>query len=129
MQLAPGAEVFHAVLVHHDDGVPIQLADRYVNPKLAPDFLKQDFTRITPNEYLISLAPITQVDHVVEAVLADSKTQTLLKLKKSTPCLVLHRTTWSGAVVATHSRFIYPGTRYRLGGRFKPVENNLCPVS
>ena len=128
MRLEPGARVFHAVLVHYDDGVPAQLADRYVNPSLVPDFLDQDFTRITPNEYLVRAAPFTEVDHVIEAVLPDRHTRDLLQLKKNTPCLVLHRTTWAGEKAVTHSRFIYPGPRFRLGGRFKPDGGCLRPV-
>jgi GntR family histidine utilization transcriptional repressor len=120
MRLPAGTPVYHALLVHYDRTVPVQLADRYVNPAVAPDFLNQDFARITPNAYLMRVAPVNEVDHVIEAVLADKTTQRLLKIKENTPCLVLHRTTWSGDLVATHSRFTYPGPRYKLGGRFKP---------
>jgi GntR family histidine utilization transcriptional repressor len=120
MQLAQRSCVYHAVLVHCDRGRPVQLADRYVNPAVAPRFLEQDFTRITPNEYLVGVAPVSEVDHLIEAVLADQNARKLLKLKKNTPCLVLHRTTWSGDLVATHSLFTYPGPYFRLGGRFKP---------
>ncbi|MCP4745582.1 MAG: histidine utilization repressor [Desulfobacteraceae bacterium] len=120
MHMPESASVFHAILVHYDRQVPVQLADRYVNPQIAPRFLEQDFTSITPNEYLINVAPITQVDHVIEATLPDRKTKNLLALEDPAPCLVLHRTTWSGEHVATNSRFVYPGSRYRLGGRFKP---------
>ncbi len=120
MHLTQRTRVYHAVLVHSDRGRPIQLADRYVNPALAPRFLEQDFTRITPNAYLMGVAPVTEVDHLIEAVLADQNARMLLKLKKNTPCLVLHRTTWSGDLVATHSQFTYPGPRFRLGGRFRP---------
>jgi GntR family histidine utilization transcriptional repressor len=128
MYLAPGSEVFHAVLVHHEDRVPVQLADRYVNPAVAPDFLSQDFTRVTPAEYLLRTAPVTEVEHVVEAVSADEETRGLLQLKKNTPCLELHRTTWAGEVVVTHSRLTYPGPRYRLGGRFKTGDGSYCTV-
>jgi GntR family histidine utilization transcriptional repressor len=120
MKLPQRARVYHAVLVHCDRGRPIQLADRYVNPAVAPRFLDQDFTRITPSEYLLGVAPVTEVDHLIEAVLADRSARMLLKLKKNTPCLVLHRTTWCGDLVATHSLFTYPGQHFRLGGRFKP---------
>ena len=120
MHLTSSSHIFHAVLVHCDRGRPVQLADRYVNPEVAPRFLEQDFTRITPNEYLLGVAPITEVDHVIEAVLADKNARKFLKLNKDTPCLVLHRTTWCGDQVATHSRFTYPGPRFRIGGRFRP---------
>jgi len=118
--IAPGDKVFHALLVHFDRDLPVQLADRYVNPAAAPAFLQQDFTRMTPSEYLMKVSPITEVDHVIEAVLPDKTARSLLKLKKSDPCLVLHRTIWTGDIVATHNRLVYPGSRFRLGGRFKP---------
>jgi GntR family histidine utilization transcriptional repressor len=128
MGLTPGTEVYHVVLVHYEDGAPVQLADRYVNPAVAPEFIDQDFAVVPPAEYLLSVAPVSQVEHVIEAVLADKKSQTLLDLKKNTPCLLLYRTTWSGETVATHSRLTYPGPRYRLGGRFQPGSSTRCPV-
>ena len=39
LDLHTGDSVFHAVCVHRENGVPIQIEDRYVNPKAAPDFL------------------------------------------------------------------------------------------
>lgn len=120
MSLTPRAIVFHAILVHRDRGQAIQLADRYVNPVAAPDFLEQDFTRITPNEYLLSVCPVTEVEHVIEAITPDANTRDLLEIDISEPCLVLHRKTFLHDKVATKSRFIYPGSRYRIGGRFKP---------
>jgi GntR family histidine utilization transcriptional repressor len=124
MRLPARSEVFHAVLVHRDRGTPVQLADRYVNPAVAPHFLEQDFSRMTPSEYLIRVAPLTEVAHVIEAVLPDEHTRRLLGIDAGTPCLVLHRTTWSDEQVATRSRFFYPGPRYRLSGRFTPDGNH-----
>ena len=37
--LAAGAPVFHTLIVHFEDGVPLQCEDRYVNPASAPDYL------------------------------------------------------------------------------------------
>jgi GntR family histidine utilization transcriptional repressor len=105
------------------------LADRYVNPAVAPEFLNQDFTRITPNAYLLSIAPITEVEHVVEAITVDADARRMLKVRANAPCLVLHRTTWSHDIIATRSRFIYPGSRYRLGGRFKPDRGIHCRIA
>jgi len=120
MELSEGASVFHAILVHCQNGTPIQLADRHVNPTVAPAFLKQDFTARTPSEYLLSIAPITEVEHVIEAMMPDQSTQALLEIDHNEPCLLLFRKTWTRGVVATYNRLIYPGSRYRLGGRFKP---------
>jgi GntR family histidine utilization transcriptional repressor len=120
MNLAAGGPVYHAILVHRDRGCAIQLADRYVNPVAAPQFLDQDFTRMTPNEYLLDVCPVTEVEHVIEAITPDTATCDLLEIDKNEPCLVLHRRTWMQAMVATKSRFVYPGSRHRIGGRFKP---------
>jgi histidine utilization repressor len=36
--------LFHIVIVHEENGVPVQLEDRYVNPAVVPDFLDRDFS-------------------------------------------------------------------------------------
>jgi GntR family histidine utilization transcriptional repressor len=38
-----GTPIYHSILVHREDGLPIQLEDRYVNPAWAPDYILQDF--------------------------------------------------------------------------------------
>ena len=35
-----------------ENGVPIQLEDRHVNPALAPDLLERDLTLVTPSAVL-----------------------------------------------------------------------------
>jgi len=115
-----GSRVFHSVIVHRENGVPIQLEDRYVNPAVALDYLSQDFTRVTPSEYLLSIAALTEIEHVIEAMHPDRALCRLLKIEAGEPCLVLRRRTWSGVHVATVARFIHPGSRYRLGSRFRP---------
>jgi GntR family histidine utilization transcriptional repressor len=120
MGVKTGAPVFHSIIVHRDQGVPVQLANRYVNPQVAPDFLQQDFTAITPSEYLMKVAAITEVEHVIEATMPDEKTRVLLEIDEHEPCLLLNRITWSEEIVATCNRFYYPGNRFRIGSRFKP---------
>ena len=120
MGVKTGAPVFHSIIVHRDQGAPVQLANRYVNPEVAPDFLQQDFTVITPSEYLMKVAAITEVEHVIEAIMPDEETRALLEINGHEPCLLLNRITWSQQVVATCNRFYYPGNRFRIGSRFKP---------
>jgi len=50
--VAPGSPVFHTLIVHFENGVPLQCEDRYVNPACAPGYLAADFTRTTPTEVL-----------------------------------------------------------------------------
>ena len=121
MHIVTGEIVYHSIVVHKNRKTPVMLADRYVNPLSAPDYLKQDFSTITPSNYLLNVTPVKNVEHIVEAILPDAMVMKLLKISSAEPCLVLHRTTWDNSErVATHSRMIYPGSVYRLGGTFKP---------
>ena len=124
MGLKEKSEVFHSIIIHKDRDVPIQLAERFVNPTMAPDYLNQDFTRITPSKYLLGVASVTEVEHVVETSIPDREMTKHLNMKAGEPCLVLHITTWFKNVVVTRNRFIYPGSRYSIGGKFKTNNSN-----
>lgn len=121
MQIPVGAPVYHSIVVNRDRGVPVQLADEFVSPLLAPDYLRQDFSHINPTDYQLQQIAITDVEHIIEALKPDQMMQQLLVIGPDEPCLMLHRQTWCGDRVATHSRFIFPGTRHRIGARFKPL--------
>ena len=118
--LAMGDSVFHVVGVHREDGVPVQLEDRYVNPKAAPSFLDQDFVQVLPGEYLMGAVPLDEVEHVVDATAATTAEAERLGIPGGTPCLVLTRRTWARGTCVTYVRCVHPGSRYRLGTRFKP---------
>ena len=117
--LETGESVYHSVCVHRENGVPIQLEDRFVNPKAAPDFISQDFQEIQPSEYLVKAVPLNEVEHVVDAVPAAAEEAELLHIRPGQPCLVLTRRTWANQVVVTFVRCVHPGSRYRLGTRFQ----------
>jgi len=119
--LRPGAKIFHSVLVHYEDEVPIQLEERYVRPTFAPSYLDQNFSRESPGKYLLGIAQPSELDHVVFAVLPDKRTQRLLRIGASEPCLMLTRRTWAGGLPVTRSSFIYPGSRYSLGSRHRSM--------
>jgi len=121
MRLARGASAFRSILVHREDGVPIQLEDRLVNPALAPDYLGQDFTRRTPNAYLTARAPASAVEHAVEAGAADAETAARLDVPSGAPCLIAWRRTWVDVRVASLARLTHPAARYRLTAGRPPV--------
>jgi GntR family histidine utilization transcriptional repressor len=121
MDLNPYDPVYHSIIVHKRNGEPFQLADRYVHPSIAPGYIKQDFTAITPSAYLTKRCPATLVEHVIESLIPDVWVRNGLAINAAEPCLVLHRKTWVDDCVATVSTFYYPGSRHRIGGRFKPV--------
>ncbi|MDD9303969.1 MAG: histidine utilization repressor [Desulfobacter sp.] len=119
MKLESGDKVFHSILLHLDRGVPVQYSERYVNPKVAPLYLEQDFTQITPSDYLLEIAPLQEAEHVIEAVQPDPDLRQTLEIGPQEPCLCLTRRTWSFDRVATYSRLVSPGSRFTLKGRFK----------
>lgn len=118
LDVREGQPLYHSLLVHHENGMPVQIEERYVNPAVAPDYLEQDFTRTTPNAYLTEMAPMTEGEHLVEAVLATARECQLLKIEPGEPCLLIRRRTWSGRFLVSNTRLLYPGTRYRLEGKF-----------
>lgn len=117
--LRTGARVFHTLLVHLENGIPIQYEDRYVNPAAAPDFLETDFTRTTPTHHLLLHAPLTEASYSIEACLPTAQEAKELGIKRAEPCLAMMRRTVSGAHVASVARLIYPGTRYSFAGQFQ----------
>lgn len=118
MRLRKGSTVFHVRLVHVENGVPIQLEDRHVNPALAPDFMARDFTQVTPSAVLFEHAPLTEAEQVVEAVLADAGQALALDVPAGSALLMVSRRTVSQGAVASVARLYHPGNRYRLIGHF-----------
>lgn len=118
MRLRKGSTVFHVRLVHVENGVPIQLEDRHVNPALAPGFMARDFTQVTPSAVLFEHAPLTEAEQVVEAVLADAEQARALDVPAGSALLMVSRRTVSQGAVASVARLYHPGTRYRLIGHF-----------
>lgn len=118
MELPRGAKLFHAMIVHHENGIPIQLEDRYVNPKSAPEFMNVDFSRITPTQYLIGLFRPDEMEHIVRAISPEKSVAEILAIPAGEPCLKLSRRTWVNGVVVTFANFTYPSSRYDLSSRY-----------
>nr|WP_225168405.1 histidine utilization repressor [Ensifer sp. IC4062] len=114
--LPTGARVFHSIMVHCEEEVPIQIEDRFVNPTVCPNYMAQDFSAMTPNAYLTLVAPITRTEQIVEAVLPKPWECKLLAIGRNEPCLMIRRRTWWETATVTTARLLYPGTRYRLEG-------------
>jgi GntR family histidine utilization transcriptional repressor len=118
--LPTGAPVFHTLILHFEDGVPLQCEDRYVNPASAPDYLGCDFSQVTPTQYLLQVAPFWQAQYSIEAALPTAREARLLGIGRGEPCLVVQRRTVGKKVPITTARLVHPGTRYLLQGEFKP---------
>ncbi|MGA1847081.1 histidine utilization repressor [Deferribacter abyssi] len=119
MALNDGEIVYRTIFVHFADNEPFQLEDRYVNRKIVPEYLDANFENETAHQYLMRTTPLTEAEHIVEAILPDKTVSELLQIDMATPCLQLRRRTWLGNDVVTYVKFISPGNKYRIGTRFK----------
>lgn len=109
---------YHSVVVHFEDETPIQVEDRWVAPREVPGYLDQDFTGITPHDYLQRTAPLVRGEHVVEAVAASAAERAMLRIDPDEPCLLIRRRTWSARALVSAARLIHPGSRITLRGSF-----------
>lgn len=117
--LRAGGRVFHTVLVHMENGIPILYEDRYVNPAAAPGYLDIDFTQTSPTLHLLQKAPLTEASYSIEACLPTAEEAKALGMRRTDPCLVMMRRTVSGAHAASVARLLYPGDRYSIAGQFQ----------
>lgn len=117
--LEEGEQVFHSIMVHKENGKPIQIEQRYVNPKAAPDYLEQDYKSITPNVYLSKVAPLTEAEHQIQAKEAEPFMKVTLKLQEMEPVLCIDRITWSENTLVSFCQLYHPASRFSISGRFK----------
>ena len=116
------AKLFHSIVVHFEDDLPVQLEERYVSPFFAPRYLEQDFSKETTTHYLRGIAPATEVENAVSGIRPDARTCRLLEIDRDEACLCLTRKTWVDSVPTTKSYFTYPGSRYTLASRYKVTD-------
>lgn len=124
LALNAGQKYWFSRVLHFENNLPIQLEERFVNAKLVPDYLQQDFSQITPGAYLTQVTPLSEADHWIEAINGSSKVCKLLAMKKNTHCLKVSRRTYSRKKnaktkqldIVNFAYLYHPGDRYRLGG-------------
>ena len=95
------------------------MEERVVNAVIAPEYTEQDFTSITPYEYLNQAAPISEGEHLVEAVMPSRWEAQALGLSEASACLQIRRRTWSGDNIVTSARLLSPGHVLQLFGHFQ----------
>jgi GntR family histidine utilization transcriptional repressor len=115
-ELAPGAPLFHSVIVHFENDMPIQVEDRWVNPACAPAYMEQDFATVTPNEHLMLAAPLQGATYRIEALPAPREVAAMLAIEAHACCLVLTRKSTSAGRVASVVTMWHPGELYQFTG-------------
>ena len=120
LHVEQGTDVIHLLLVHAENGIPIQLEDRHVLASFAPGCLRQDFAAVTPSAYLTSIAPLQEAEQVVRASVPNRAVRRYLDIKDGEASLVVIRRTWSEGRPVTFARLHHPGGRYELTGHYTP---------
>lgn len=123
-----GVDVFHLLLVHYENGAPVQVEDRHVVADFAPDCLEQDFRSVTPSAYLTRIAPLQEAEQAVRAVQPNGAVRRQLQMQEGEPCLVVLRRTWSNGRPVTFARLHHPGSRYELTGHYTPPGTPRSPA-
>jgi GntR family histidine utilization transcriptional repressor len=120
LHVAQGIDVFHLLLVHFENGTPIQLEDRHIVADFAPECLEQDFRHVTPSAYLSAISPLQEAEQVVRAAQPNAAVRQRLLMADDEPSLVVIRRTWSHGRPVTFARLHHPGSRYELTGHYAP---------
>lgn len=121
LQIIPGSNVNHVLLIHCENSLPIQLEDRYATVDFAPDFLLQDFRVVSPSAYLTTIAPLQHAEHVVRAKRPSAYIRKCLEMNTHEPCLVVTRRTWVQHKPVSFALLHHPGDRFELAGQYAPV--------
>lgn len=112
--LQEGDRVYRSYMVHRENGVPVMLEDRYVNPKFSADFVDQDFTQLSTESYFRASFAMISHDHHLLAVTSNPEAHHFLELEQPTPCIQINRRTWSENNILSVVRLLYPSHRHEL---------------
>jgi GntR family histidine utilization transcriptional repressor len=120
LHVIAGSDIFHVLIAHTENELPVQLEDRYVVADFAPEFLEQDFTATTPSAYLTAIAPLQEAEQVVRAVMPGAAVRKHLRMPDGEPCLVVVRRTWTHGRTVSFARLHHPGSRFEMTGHYTP---------
>lgn len=116
IQLEGSFDAVHMRSLHRADDLPFLYEDRWVNLDVVPEFAEEDFTAISPNEWLVRNQPFTRGDISFLAENASPAQAAALKTNEGTALFSIERTTWNGTVPITFVRLAYrPGYRMTTG--------------
>jgi GntR family histidine utilization transcriptional repressor len=118
---APGKPLLHVIIVHLENGAPLELEDRLVDPEALPDCLTIDLSQETIFSRLMLMRPYREGRESIRATLPDADQQAWLGVAAGTPCLETFRQTWSDAGSVTAARLLRAGDKAMREGVVKPI--------
>lgn len=122
LEIGAGQEVFHVTVLQSMDGEPVAHEERYAVVDVYPDFLDQDFSKISVFDYLASRSALEEIENSVAAVRVTKRLATLLEIDADEPCVQVQRRNWYQGKCVTLTRITYAGTRQVLTSRYKPYK-------
>ncbi|MDW4497254.1 UTRA domain-containing protein [Sulfitobacter sp. D35] len=112
--LAQGDEVLAVRCRHWGDRTVWQYEERWINPAAAPGVQDQSFLRTSPNRWLLTHVPYSDVTHEITAVAATKAQAVRLGLAIGAPLLQTRRVTSLHGTGITTVTLLHPGGTYTL---------------
>ncbi len=108
-----GTRINHVRCMHYAGSAAFQYEERWINCDAVPAAKKVDFTRQSPNEWLVSKVPFTNAEICFFASSADATTAEYLQLQTGSSIFTTERTTWWEGKPVTLARLHF-ASGYRM---------------
>ena len=115
------APVFHAIVLHSKDGVPVELEDRLLDPVAVPASSVLNLERKSLFSALMLARPYREGDETIRPIIPSAKERKLLKIGKDEPALEITRRTYVQSKVITLVRLIRVGEFATLRGHISSM--------
>lgn len=116
-RLTKSDKLYQVSIVHYANDTPIQYEERWVNARLVPEFIKQDFTVINTSDYLIAHVPLESGEYRVMARNPDNFIKKILQMLPDEPALLHTRQTNSQGQVVSIVNMWHAGNRHYFSGQ------------
>ncbi len=112
MQARTGDQMLHINALHMADGRPYVYENRWINPAVVPAALDVDFSKSSPNEWLVENIPFEGGDISFSARSAGTEEAEILDCGQGEGLFIIDRSTWSADRIITSVRLTFaPGYR------------------
>lgn len=112
MALDAKSKVLRVACMHYADNAPYLYEERWINLDAIPEAGTASFDVTSPNEWLVSKSPLSDMNMSFVAEAASERASSFLEVEAGTPVIAAERQTWLAGASITFARLIYhPGYR------------------